>query len=125
MAPTAPAPESIVAELMIWTYSTAKHFSPAGKKIEELHLDGRDWEVWLDRQWGDVSGANSNKWVYLTYRAKQHSLHTQFNAGKLLAHAVDTGLLSPDHFVADVELGNEIMSGSGVAWVKSFSVDLD
>src|SRR5690606_24184798 len=28
-APTSPAPESIVAELMIWTYSTAKHFSPA------------------------------------------------------------------------------------------------
>jgi hypothetical protein len=25
-------------------------------------------------------------------------------------------------FVADVELGNEIMSGDGIAWVKTFRV---
>lgn len=31
-------------------------------------------------------------------------------------------LISPDHFVASVELGKELMSGSGTTWVSDFEV---
>lgn len=120
-----PNPSAIVAEFMIWTYSTAKHFNPAGKKVTEVTIDGKQWEVWVDKNWGDASGANANKWIYITYRAKESALKTQFNAFNLIQHAVADNIITADLYIADIELGNEIMSGSGIAWVKSFEVKID
>lgn len=123
--PANPAPESIVAELMIWTYSTPRHFDPAGRKVGKLIADGVEWEVWVDTNWGDVSGANPNKWTYITYRARKSALAMEYDAGKIIAHALAENFLTPELYIADVELGNEIMSGSGITWIRSFSVNLN
>ncbi|WP_353413911.1 hypothetical protein [Arenicella sp. 4NH20-0111] len=48
---------------------------------------------------------------------------TVFCALKLLERAIDSDFISDDIYIADIELGNEIMSGSGNAWVKKFTVD--
>jgi hypothetical protein len=120
-----PNPSAIVAEFMIWTYSTAKHFNPAGKKVTEATIDDKKWEVWVDKNWGDASGANANKWIYITYRAKESALEARFNAFNLIQHAVANKIITADLYISDIELGNEIMSGSGIAWVKSFEVKID
>jgi hypothetical protein len=117
-----PDPSVIVAEVMVWTYSTKGHFNPAGKKFAEIQLGGAAWEVWVDRNWKDVSGVNENRWTYITYRSTQHSLSANIDLLKLLEYAVEQQLITADLYVADLELGNEIMSGSGVTWVKSFDV---
>ena len=60
-----PQPSSIVAEVMIWNYATANQLSPAGRKIGSIRQGTEDWDVWLEENWHDVSGANRNRWIYV------------------------------------------------------------
>lgn len=120
-----PNRDAIVAEVMIWTYATPGFFPPAGKKHGEVQTGDTSWEVWVDENWGDTSGINDNHWVYLAYHAVRPSLKAKFDARKLLQYAVDEGLISPEFYIADAMLGNEVMGGSGETWVKSFSVDMN
>ncbi|WP_444943744.1 GH12 family glycosyl hydrolase domain-containing protein [Microbulbifer sp. ZKSA006] len=113
----------IAAEIMIWTYFTEGHFSPAGRKYSELTVNGAAWEVWYHKDWRDMSGVNDNNWVYVSFRLKQPSMKISIPALELLSYAVKEGLISKELYIADVELGNEIMSGSGVTWIKDFTVD--
>lgn len=120
-----PNPSVILAELMVWTYATPAHMRPAGSKVAEVELDGQQWEVWVDRNWHDASGANENHWIYLTFLAKHLSLNAAFDVVKLTRYAVAQHILPPEFFYADVELGTELMSGAGLAWVKRFDVQVD
>lgn len=119
-----PDSSTIAAEVMIWTYSTKGHFNPAGKKHGTIKTGDSEWEVWLEKNWKDMSGQNKNRWVYLTFRAKTQSLKAEIDIKKLLDYAVAEQIITSDLYVADIELGNEIMSGSGVTWVHSFQIEI-
>jgi hypothetical protein len=112
----------IAAEIMIWTYSTAGHFNPAGRKLSEININDTAWEVWHQKDWSDKSGVNDNKWVNVSFRAKESSMSAKIPGLKLLDYAIQEKLISEDLFIADVELGNEIMSGAGITWIKEFNV---
>lgn len=120
-----PNPSVIAAEIMIWTYSTERHFDPAGRKFAEVEIDGGWWEVWVDKNWKDASGVNDNRWTYVTFRSKEQSMSASLGLLKLLEYAVEHQIVSEELYVADLELGNEIMSGSGITWINSFEVLLD
>lgn len=115
-------PSVISAELMIWTYASANHMNPAGKHVDNFSAGGQQWEVWVDQQWGDASGVNKNKWTYLTFRARQPSFKASFDALQFVRYGIDKQLLSPNVYIADVEVGTEIMRGAGLAWVRRFEV---
>ncbi len=117
-----PDPSLIAAEVMVWTYSTSGHFDPAGKKLSEVQIDDARWEVWVDRNWKDVSGLNENRWVYLTFRSTQNSMKASIDLLKLLTYAIKREIITAELYVSDLELGNEIMGGSGVTWIKLFDV---
>jgi hypothetical protein len=117
-----PSPSIIIAELMIWSYATAQHLNPAGSHTGNFDSGGHTWEVWLDKNWGDVSGAHANNWVYLTFRAKSPNLKARFDVMEFTRFAIEQQILPTDFYIADLELGTEIMSGSGLAWVKQFEV---
>mgnify|MGYP003858928277 CR=1 FL=1 len=117
-----PNPSAVAAEVMIWTYSTEEHFNPAGKKSAEIEVNGSVWEVWVDRNWKDVSGLNENRWTYITFRSTQHSMQANIDLLKLLDYAVEQQLVTTDLYVADLELGNEVVSGSGTTWIRAFNV---
>jgi hypothetical protein len=121
---TEPNSSIIAAEVMIWTYATKNHFNPAGKKYGSITSNNTEWEVWYDKNWGDASGENSNKWIYLTFRAKESSLKTSFDVIDLLSYAINKNLITSDLFISDVELGNEIMDGEGITWINKFDVDI-
>ena len=69
---------SIMAELMIWTYSTPDHFNPAGKKYGSFKSINTYWVIWVDKNWGDLSGENNNKWTYITFRSLDPKLINNF-----------------------------------------------
>ncbi len=116
---------SIKAELMIWTYSTPKHFNPAGKKLDTFISGNKEWEVWVDKNWGDLSGENDNKWTYITFRATHSNLESNFNALELIHYAIDRDIINQEWSISDIELGTEIMNGAGIAWVNSFNIDVN
>ena len=120
----APNPSIIKAEVMIWTFATDKHMNPAGRKIGVIKQDDKNWSVWLNENWGDVSGQNNNKWINITFKAEESHLSNQFNIAALLDHDLLSELNLHDSYVADIELGTEIMRGKGLLWVNHFDVDM-
>ena len=117
-----PNPSIIVAELMIWSYATPNHMNPAGSHTDNFEAGNQTWEVWVEKNWRDASGANDNTWVYITFRAKNQSLKTKFDVMSFTNYAIEQQILPADFYISDIELGTEIMSGSGLAWVKQFNV---
>lgn len=120
-----PNPSIIIAELMIWNFATPNHMNPGGTHIGNLQDDNQNWEVWVDKHWGDVSGENSNKWVYITFRSTSNNLKAKFDVIKFTNYAVEQKILPKGFYIADIELGTEIKSGSGLVWVKQFDVRVE
>lgn len=112
----------IAAEIMVWTYSTAGQFNPAGRKYAEVLIAGESWEIWYEKYWSDASFNNKNRWVYLSFKAKKSAFKAQINALELLRYAIQEKLISENLLIADIELGTEVMSGEGTTWVKDFNI---
>ena len=108
---------------MFWTYATEGQMDPAGTRIGDIEQGGKTWSVWLDREWGDASGVNDNQWIYLAFKAEEPSFESRFDAAELLGSDLLTDLGLQEFYVADVEVGTEIMNGEGVAWVDRFEVN--
>lgn len=117
-----PNPSAILAELMIWSYATPNHMNPAGAHTDSFDIGGQTWEVWIDKNWSDASGANNNKWVYITFRAKKQSLKAKFDVIDFINYAIEHQIVPDVFYIADIELGTELMSGSGLLWVNKFNV---
>lgn len=116
---------SIAAEVMIWTYASDDFYTnPAGEKVAEIIIDGFEWEVWLDKNWHDTSGKNDNSWVYLAFRTKQPLMQIKFDAAQMLRHSIERKFITSDLYIADIQLGTEIMSGTGQVWLNHFLVDV-
>ncbi len=81
--------------------------------------------MWVDKNWGDLSGENDNKWVNITFRGENSNLKSSFNALELIQYAVEKNILKKEWYISDIELGTEIMSGAGIAWINAFNVDLN
>lgn len=117
-----PNPSIIGAEIMVWTYATKGQFNPAGRKYAEVTLAGEQWEVWVEKNWYDTSEVHKNRWVYVSFKAKNFALKTTMNALELLRYAFHEKLIPDNLLIADIELGNEVMSGEGITWVKDFKI---
>jgi hypothetical protein len=112
----------IAAEVMFWTYATEGQFNPAGRKYGEVTVAGESWEIWYEKNWSDASGVNKNRWVYISFKAKNQAFKTTIHALELLRYAIQEELISDSLWIADIELGNEVMAGEGTTWVKDFHV---
>jgi hypothetical protein len=120
-----PSADGIRAELMIWTDESSGMAGKADAPGDTVDIDGRRWIVRVQRDWGDMSGGSRHKWVFVTYRALQHTSTTRYDARRLLQHAIDQGWLEARWQIEGVEFGNEIVSGSGSTWVRRFDLTLD
>lgn len=120
-----PKSEAIRAEVMIWTFYTPGLWPPAGKKQGTVALGGGEWEIWLNRDWYDVSGVNENRWTYLTFRNTSPSLDVEIDVAALLAYGVEQGYLDAKWYAYDLETGQEIMGGTGSTLVERFDVTIE
>ncbi len=114
----------IAAEVMVWTYVTENHMNPAGRNIGTIEGSGRKWSVWVNKNWSDVSGQNQNKWIYITFKAEKSQLSSEFDIVALLSSSLLSDLKLENSYIADIELGTEIMRGEGLVWVNGFNVDI-
>src|SRR6202008_499567 len=93
-------------------------------KIAHTRIDGIGFEIWHAKDWGDLTGTNKNRWSYIAYRATAKHLSTTLDIRKFLADAIERGLVAREHFVSGVELGNELLGGTGETWVRNLSLDV-
>lgn len=114
----------ISTEIMVWSDYTPVLVNGEGAITERgrITAGGRSWRVFAAEDWGDASGGSSHRWRIAIYVAEQTSRALEVDLRAFMDDAIARGLLDPTHAVANVELGNEISSGSGSTWVKRFSV---
>jgi hypothetical protein len=106
-----PTPRSIRTEIMIWTDRNG--MVPAGSKIDTVTLDGRTYDLWHNPQHGG--------WRYVAFVAHRKQLSGSLRLDSFVAECVRRGFVDPSDYVADIEFGNEIVSGKGTTVLHSIS----
>jgi hypothetical protein len=115
--------DRITHEVMIWIASD--HMSPAGSRIAMATIDGKEFAIYHNPHHGDASGGASNKWGIVSLVAVDPQLKGPLDLGAVISYLQNLGLLSPSEFVVDLELGNEVMRGSGTTVVRNYDVRVE
>lgn len=121
-ATTKPNPQSITTEVMFWM-DYAEGARPAGAVIDHVELNGSTYELWREASIG--ADANGKGWQLLSFKSPERQLKGRIDIAALLRHLVKAKLVEDSDYVASVELGNEVMGGSGTTWVRHFDVRVD
>jgi hypothetical protein len=114
---------AIAHEVMIWL--AENRLGPAGSLVVTATIGGNPFHVYFANNHGDSSGANSNTWTIISLVSDKPILHGPLDIGAIIDYLVQTRLLSRDVYVACLELGNEVASGSGKTEVRNYAVHLE
>jgi hypothetical protein len=116
---TAPNALAITDEIVIWLdYPIGA--TPTGTRTGSLAVEGVDYELWHTPNHGDRG--NGQGWGLYYLKGPSHRLQGTLKLHRFIEAMQGRKLISPEHFVASVELGNEVMSGTGTTWVSDFDV---
>ena len=116
---TAPNPQAIANEIAIWL-DYPEGATPSGERAGSLAVEGIDYELWHTPNHGDRG--NGQGWDLYYLKGPGQQLQGTLKLERFLEAMQGRKLISADHFVASVEFGNEVMSGSGTTWVSDFDV---
>lgn len=118
-----PNPADISADINIWTGGF--DFDPSGERIGQATIGGVTFEVWHARDMGDASAASSYRWTHIVYRSTTPHTSISLDVKAFLEDALARELISPSHYVSSIELGNEVMTGTGETWIKHLSLEIE
>src|SRR5882672_35212 len=105
----------ITHEIMVWLESYGG-MVPSGAFIETAAIDGTAYDVFIKDNVG-------RGWRYIAFRRVRPQLGSgTLNLKALLDYARSKALVGGTEYVASVEFGNEVISGSGDSRLNSFVV---
>jgi hypothetical protein len=64
------------------------------------------------------------RWSYLTFVKIKKKRKGSLALEKFIAYLINNNYITPDEYLASVELGNEIVEGKGETVVKSFEINV-
>jgi hypothetical protein len=117
------SPATIRCEIMIWIANGGQR--PAGIRRGSVDLNGVVYDVYINEHQHDASGINRNEWTYVAFVARTPVLSGPIEIGRFLDTLAPLNILTPEMWITDVELGNEVADGSGIAEVEDFALRLD
>ena len=125
-----PVLSDILAELMIWADYTPDMVADPGTTTHRGEFSdsaGTAWDVWAAERWGDASGSTAHTWTHVSFLIKptQRRPRLAIDLMEFVRRAQALGLLNGATSIADIELGTELVSGSGRLWLRSFEVGID
>jgi len=116
------APARITNEVMIWIDN--RGMTPAGVWADTFSRDGVTYDMFLRESHGDASGRNPQKWTYIAFLARKPVLRGPLDIGAFAAFLQSRKLLSDDLYITSVELGNELITGTGRTEVRGYEVSI-
>ena len=116
------SPDTISDEVMIWIDN--HDMTPAGAWADKLVTGDLTWDMFLRQGQGDASGKNPQKWTYAAFLARKPKLKGPLDIGAFVQFLQEKGLLGGDVYLTSLELGNEIVTGSGTAEVRNYRVTI-
>ena len=116
------APDNIRTEVMIWIASNQQ--KPSGIRRGTLDVDGVTYDIYVNEHQHDASGANKNEWTYVAFVARTPVLRGPLDISAFLDALAPQKIITPELWITDVELGDEVAEGAGMAEVQDFQVHL-
>ncbi len=117
------APTDRVAELAVQLYQN-NWPGQAGHFIEAVVINGISFDFYVEKKMR-VPG-DTHTWVYYGFVHKgKPVLQTKLDMMKFVNYLVNHGYIDQQHYIATVELGNEIDYGKGKTEIEYFSVQAE
>ncbi len=107
-------------EIMIWNANAGQ--TPAGTRRGTFNVQGNTYDVYVEENHKDASGANANVWTYVAFVAQRPVWRGPIDMSAFLDYLLQLGILSRDHFLTSLELGNEVCTGTGIVEIQDFSI---
>ena len=107
-------------EIMIWNKNHG--MTPAGAKFATVTLGGIAYDVYMKKNHSDDSGGSSHNWTYIAFRAQEPIDKGPLKISDFVDYLLAKGILLPSNYVTSVELGNEIISGSGTVDIRDYAI---
>ncbi len=117
-----PSPKTIRCEVMIWIARSRQR--PSGLRRATVQIGGVVYDTYINQRQHDASGTYKNEWTYVAFVARKPVLHGPLKIGAFLDTLQPLGILTPDLWISDVELGNEVAEGTGIAEVQDFALHI-
>ncbi len=108
-----PTEENITHEIMIWVDRTFVPQLPEFQ-VAQVEIDDVRHDLYINPELPFGK--------YIAFTSHQDQLSGTLNFEKFLDYLVDHGHLPADHYVTSVELGNEVIEGTGETWLKRYEV---
>ena len=114
-----PTPDTITHEVMIWMDRTFES-QPRRFHAGQVVVDDIAYDLYLRPAFHSGSGAD-----YIAFVSQEPRFSGIVDIVAFLSYLVDHNHLPGDHYVASVELGNEVIDGTGELWLQRFQVTVD
>ena len=116
--PPTPGPNT-THEIMIWLDRSDWYPSGTDNLVAEAEIEGSEYSVFVHQ----TETGDGRTWKYVAFAAHADQFSGTVHLDQFLAWLVENEHVSDDHFVAVVELGNEVLDGSsGELWLADFKV---
>ena len=120
-----PTPSTITHEIMIWVGERRRAWEPyPGYLAARVTIGGAAYDLTIKphAEWLAEHGAPDV--AYVAFNARTAQLSGSIDVKEFLDYLTDHGHLPADGYVASVELGNEVMHGSGELWLRSYEISV-
>lgn len=114
-----PTPDTITHEIMIWLDRTFEA-QPRQYLAGQVVMDDITYDLYLRPNFHSASGAG-----YIAFVSQEPQFNGVVDVVALLGYLVEHDHISADYYVASVELGNEVIDGTGELWLQRFQVTTD
>ena len=121
-----PTPSTITHEIMIWVGERTRAWEPSpGYLATRVTIGGVRYDLTIKphAEWLNEHGAPDV--AYIAFNARTAQLSGNIDVKEFFDYLTENGHLSADGYVASVELGNEVMSGTGEVWLKSYRISVN
>jgi len=112
-------PEDITHEVMIWL--DHHNLDSGGSRVDTLNMDGKELGLYLKE---DHNPTGEYSWTYLAFIYQQEFTSGSIDLLEFLDYLVDQTDIEDEHYLASIQLGNEIISGQGQTLLKEYQVEL-
>jgi hypothetical protein len=110
-------PSDITREIMIWL--SRDGFFSAGLPVDTMEIDGHPMRLWKKE---NHNPSEDYRWTYLAFVLKSDLTQGSLNLSEFLNYLVENKHISPDEYLAAIQLGNEIVSGFGRTLIRGYQI---
>lgn len=117
--PTTFAVPPITHEVMIWLETFGPMYA-GGEQIDTVSIHGIPYRVYVGEKFG-------LGWRYIAFKPENTPMQpvAQLDLMPYLLYLQTKGLVTPESHVANINLGNEIISGAGTTQVNHLDIDVE